>query len=285
MSTHETATTARNHTVEGRNGVRYFYRRFGGPAAADTVPLVLLHHFRANIDGWDPALVDSLAAGREVVLVDNVGVGATTGTTPHTVTEMAHGALAFVDALGLTSVDVLGFSLGGYVAQEIALIRPRLVRRLVLAGTGPMGGRDMHGFADEIMDVIRRGERTADGQIHMFFPHTETGRAKGREFVARVGARTADRDTPTRPPTWSAQLDAITAWGVPDLSRLARLSGIRTPTFVANGDHDLVVPTPNTHILGGLLPDARVRIYPDAGHGFLFQYPDEFAGDVADFLA
>lgn len=284
MSTSETTSTTASRTVEGRNGVRYFYRRFGN-ADSMAPPLLFLHHFRANIDGWDPALVDPLAADREVLLVDNVGVGASTGLTPPTVSEMAAGALAFVDALDITTVDILGFSLGGYVAQELALIRPRLVRRLVLAGTGPQGGVGMHGFTDEIMAIISSGRRTASGQISMFFPHTEDGERHGREFIARLGARVDDQDTPTRSQTWSAQLDAITAWGVPDLNRLARLAGIAMPVFVANGDDDRVVPTRNTHLLGGLLPDAKVKIFSDAGHGFLFQCAAEFAGDVAAFLS
>jgi pimeloyl-ACP methyl ester carboxylesterase len=282
-TTQVTRLTAPNQTIEAPNGVSYTYRRLGEPSAS-APPLVWLQHFRGNLDNWDPALVDALASTREVILFDNAGVGGSTGTVPRTVTAMAHDALTFIDALELREIDVLGFSLGGYVAQELALIRPRLVRRLVLAGTGPQGGEDMHGFTDEMYLHANRDQPEAEDILALFFEQSETSVAKGREFLKRIFARTEDRDTPATLKVRDTQLDAITEWGIPDPSRLNRLAGITQPVLVANGDNDRLVPTKNSHLLAERIPNAELKIYPDAGHGFLFQYPAEFAGEVERFL-
>jgi pimeloyl-ACP methyl ester carboxylesterase len=276
--------TAPNRTVEAANDVKYAYRRLGR-AEADTPPLVLLQHFRGNLDNWDPALVDALAATREVILFDNAGVGGSTGTAPRAVTAMAHDALRFLEALELREVDMFGFSLGGFVAQELVLIRPRLVRRLVLAGTGPQGGEYMHGFADDVYASATRDEPGADDLLALFFERSESSVGAGLEFVQRIFARTEDRDAATTLATRDAQLDAIHAWGIPDRSRLDRLAGITQPVLVAGGDNDRMVPTRNSHLLAERLPNAQLRIYPDAGHGFLFQYPAEFSAEVEVFLA
>jgi pimeloyl-ACP methyl ester carboxylesterase len=283
QSTSESQLTARNRTIEASNGVTYAYRCFG-ERSTDTPPLVLLQHFRGNLDNWDPALVDALAASREVVLFDNAGVGGSTGSTPRTVTAMAHDALRFIEALELDRIDVLGFSLGGFVAQEIVLIRPRLVRRLVLAGTGPQGGDDMHGFADDVYVSATRDEPGAEDLLALFFERSETSIAAGWEFVERIFSSTDDRDADTTLATRDAQLDAIHTWGIPDPSRLNRLAGITQPVLVANGDNDRMVPTRNTYLLAERLPNAQLKIYPDAGHGFLFQYPLDFAAEVQAFL-
>jgi pimeloyl-ACP methyl ester carboxylesterase len=282
LSTDSLLTTP-NQAVEAANGVRYAFRRLGEASSAP--PLVLLQHYRGNLDNWDPALVDALASMREVILFDSAGVGGSSGSTPRTVTEMAHDALGFLEALELQDVDLLGFSLGGFVAQELVLIRPRLVRRLVLAGTGPQGGEDMHGFADDVYVSATRDEPAAEDLLALFFERSETSIAAGWEFVRRIFARTDDRDAETTLATRDAQLDAIHTWGIPDPSKLDRLAGIRQPVLVANGDNDRMVPTRNSHRLAERLPDARLRIYPDAGHGFLFQYPCEFAAEVQTFLA
>jgi pimeloyl-ACP methyl ester carboxylesterase len=283
MLTTESLVTTPNRTVEASNGVSYAYRRLGH-AAAGSVPLVLLQHYRGNLDGWDPALVDALSERRDVILFDNAGVAGSTGTTPRTMTAMAHDALAFVDALEVAEVDLLGYSIGGYIAQEIALIRPQVVRRLVLAGTAPEGGIGIHGFAPDVHPVAT-AEGSAEGLLFLFFERSDTSVAKGWEFVERIFARQDDRDPEVTRTTFEAQLDAFTAWGIPDTTRLNRLAGIRQPVLVANGDNDIMVPTPNSHLLVEHLPDARVEIYPDAGHGFLFQYPAEFAALVEEFLA
>jgi pimeloyl-ACP methyl ester carboxylesterase len=282
-TTQVTQLTAPNQTIEARNGVSYAYRRLGEPSAG-APPLVLFQHFRGSLDNWDPALVDALARTREVILFDNAGVGGSSGTVPRTVTAMAHDALSFIDALELREIDVLGFSLGGYVAQELALIRPRLVHRLVLAGTGPQGGEDMHGFTDEMFVHANRDQPGAEDILALFFEQSETSVAEGREFLQRIFTRTDARDAPATLQARDAQLDAITEWGIPDASRLNRLAGITQPVLVANGDHDRLVPTKNSHLLAARLPNAQLKIYPDAAHGFLFQYPEEFAGEIGRFL-
>ena len=282
-ATQVTQLTAPNQTVEAPNGVSYAYRRLGEPSAS-APPLISFQHFRGNLDNWDPALVDALARTRDVILFDNAGVGGSTGTVPRTVTTMARDALSFIDALELSEIDVLGYSLGGYVAQELVLIRPRLVRRLVLAGTGPQGGEDMHGFSDEMFVHANRDQPGAEDVLALFFERSETSVAKGREFLQRIFTRTDDRDTRTTLEVRDAQLDAITTWGIPDASRLSRLAGITQPVLVANGDNDRLVPTKNSHLLAERLPNARLKIYADAGHGFLFQYPADFAGEVERFL-
>ncbi|MCG7205577.1 alpha/beta fold hydrolase [Streptomyces arenae] len=276
--------TAPNLHVEAADGVTYRYRRFGR-SDASSLPVVCLVHFRANLDNWDPEFVDALAAEREVVLVDLAGVGGSTGTTPSTVEEMAYDAIAFLDAVELRRFDLLGFSLGGFVAQEIALFRPWQVRRLVLAGTAPRGGRDIHQYtAGAIREAALDDAPSAANLLTLFFEKSASSQARGVEFLKRLGLRTADRDAATDLAVRDAQLTAISAWGVRDDSRLQRLESIRQPVLVANGDNDEMVPTRNTYLLAEHLPNARLSIYPDAGHGFLFQYPAEFAAEVNAFL-
>jgi pimeloyl-ACP methyl ester carboxylesterase len=282
MFTTDSLLTAPNRAVEAANGVAYAYRRLG--LSADSPPLVLFQHYRGNLDNWDPALVDALAESREVIMFDNAGVGGSTGTVPRAVTPMAHDALAFLEALEVDELDVLGFSLGGFVAQELVLIRPQLVRRVVLAGTGPQGGQDMHGFSDGVFAHATADAPGADDLLALFFTPSDTSVVMGLEFVERIFTRTDDRDADTTLATRDAQLDAITTWGIPDPSRLERLAGITQPVLVANGDSDRMVPTKNSYLLADRLPDARIAIYPDAGHGFLFQYPRDFARDVNEFL-
>ncbi|MFE7860713.1 alpha/beta fold hydrolase [Streptomyces sp. NPDC057403] len=275
--THQTAPT---QFVEA-DGVRYAYRRLGPEG---TVPLVMLQHFTGNLDNWDPALVDALATEREVVLVDYPGVSASTGTPATTVAAMAQQMITFTVALGLDHVDLLGFSIGGFVAQDMALIRPRLIRRLVLAGTGPKGAPGMHGWRKDIEAHARAETPTGEDLLYIFFAHTETSQAKGVEFLGRFTARTEDRDSPSSLASRDAQYDAVLEWGIPDHGALQRLTGIQCPTLILQGDNDLMIPTRASHLLAGLIPDARIHIYPDAAHASLFQYPIEVAKDVNDFL-
>jgi pimeloyl-ACP methyl ester carboxylesterase len=274
--------TAKNLSIEA-DGISFTYRRFGD-AQTDALPLVMLQHFRGNLDSWDPLLVDGLAGDREVVLVDNRGVGGSTGAVPENVTDMARDAIAFIDALGLERIDLLGFSLGGHVAQELVLLRPLRVRRLVLAGTAPQGGPGLHRWTDEVYSLATPDEPTADDLLRLFFSPSEESRAKGMESIQRLYSREADRDEPTDLATRDAQLAAITAWGIPDASKLNRLAGITQPTLVANGDDDTMMHTQNSQLLAEHLPNAELRIYPDAGHGFLDQYAEPFADDVRAFL-
>jgi len=283
QSTHSQITTPNLH-VKAADGVTYRYRRFGIPSASN-VPLLCLIHFRATLDNWDPALVDGLAAERELILVDLAGVGGSTGTTPNTVEEMAHNTLAFLDAVELRRYDLLGFSLGGFIAQEVALLRPWQLRRLILAGTAPRGGRDIHVYtAGPIRDTALLDAPTPASLLILFFEKSASSQAKGVEFLERLALRTAERDAPSTRAVRDAQLTAISAWGVRDESRLQRLASIEQPVLVANGDNDAMVPTKNTYLLAEHLPNAKLSVYADAGHGFLFQYPVEFAAEVNEFL-
>jgi pimeloyl-ACP methyl ester carboxylesterase len=262
-------------------GVEFAYRRFG---RSRDLPLVMLQHFRGNLDNWDPALTDALAAEREVILVDCAGVGSSTGEPCHTIAETARQAVAFMDALGLAPVDLLGFSIGGFVAQEIALVRPGLVRRLVLAATGPKGAPGMHGWRDDIASAAR-AESRPENLLYIMFAHTDTSQAKGKEFLGRFMQRQEGRDAPTSDAVRDAQYDAIVEWGIPDHGAVQRLTGIQSPTLIIQGDDDLMIPTKLSHLMAGLIPDAQIRIYPDSAHGFLFQYPTEVAAEVNAFLA
>ena len=272
---------APNRRVAAGNGIEYAYRDLG----ASEVPLVLLQHFRGNLDNWDPALVDALAAERRVITFDNVGVAATTGMTPNTIEAMAHGAIAFLEALNLRCVDLLGFSIGSFVAQEIALIRPDLLRRVVLASSAPQGAAGMHGWAPEVIAAVGQPETSPEGYISVFFAATETSREAGRQAAARIfGARTTDRDLPTTWQTREAQYDAVCSWGIPNHSLLQRVEAIDLPVLVANGDSDPMILPRYSHLLAGLLPNATLKIYPDSAHGFLFQHHSQFATDVNAFL-
>ena len=275
-------TDASTQQLTAGNGIDYAYRDLG----EGDVPLVLLQHFRGNLDNWDPALIDALAADRPVVTFDNVGVGATSGTTPATIEAMARGAIAFIDALGLQRVDLLGFSIGSFVAQEIALIRPGLLRRVVLASAAPQGAAGMHGWAPEVIAAVGSPETSPEGYISVFFSPTDTSRAAGQEAAGRIfGGRAVDRDEPTTWQTRQAQYDAVCTWGIPNHSLLERVRAIDMPVLVANGDSDPMILPRYSYLLAGLLPDARLTIYRDSAHGFLFQHHAQFAEDVNAFLA
>jgi len=273
----------RNEMVSAANGTDYAYRDTGSRSEA-TVPLVLLQHFRGNLDSWDPALIDALAQARRVVTFDNVGVGGSTGTTPDTIEQMALDALAFLAAMGLSEVDLLGFSIGSFVAQRIALTRPTMVRRLVLASAAPQGAAGMHGWAPEVMDAVGTRHTSPEAYLEVFFARSAASRQAGKEALQRMYARTEDRDTVTTWATREAQYDAVCIWGIPDHALLQRLGAIDMPVFVANGDSDPMIPPHYSYLLAGLIPHARVKIYPDSAHGFLFQHHAEFAADVEAFL-
>lgn len=272
--------TAPNGVVSAGNGINYAYRQVG----EGTPALVLLQHFRGNLDSWDPALVDALAINRRVVAFDNTGVGDSTGTTPSTIAQMARDAIAFLDALDLGAVDLLGFSIGSFVAQEIALTRPAAVRRLILASATPRGAAGMHGWAPEVIGAVGKPERSPDGYLGVFFTPSAESRQAGVETLGRLTARGDDRDEQSSWQTRQAQYDAVCEWGVPDHGQLQRVSAIEMPVFVANGDGDPMIPPHFSYLLAGLIPQARVKIYPDAAHGFPFQHHAEFARDVDAFL-
>jgi pimeloyl-ACP methyl ester carboxylesterase len=274
-------TATPNRVISAANGIDYAYRDLG----EGSPPLVLLQHFRGNLDNWDPALIDALATDRRVVTFDNAGVGGSTGVTPSTITQMASDAIAFLEAMQFDHIDVLGFSIGSFVAQEIALIRPAVVRRLVLTSSAPQGAAGMHGWAPEVIGAVGAPAPNPDGYLSVLFAPSTASRQSGVEALGRMAARIEDRDTATSWQTRQAQYDAVCSWGIPAHALLQRVSAIEMPVFVANGDSDPMILPRYSYLLAGLIPGARLRIYPDAAHGFLFQHHAEFAADVRAFLA
>ncbi len=269
-----------NHRISASNGVKYAYRETGD----GLVPLVLLQHFRGNLDNWDPALIDALSSERKIVAFDNVGVGATSGAAQSSVREIALGATAFIAAMGFEQVDLLGFSIGSFVAQEIALSRPDVVRRMILASSAPEGAAGMHGWAPEVIEAVGKPETSADDYLRVFFAPSDASQQAGREAMSRMYSRQEGRDEPTTWDTRLSQYDAVCAWGVPNHALLEKLSAIRVPVFVANGDSDPMIVPRYSYLLAGLLPQSTLKIYPDSAHGFLFQHHTEFAVDVGAFL-
>jgi pimeloyl-ACP methyl ester carboxylesterase len=261
-------------------GIRIAYREIG---AASGVPVIFLNHLGAVLDNWDPRVVDGIAAKHRVIVFDNHGIGASGGLTPDTITAMARDAIAFIQALGLKQVDLLGFSLGGMVSQVIAELEPQLVRKIILAGTGPAGGVGIDKVTQvTIVDMLKGYLTFKDPKQYLFFTTTANGRRESGKFIKRLKERTKDRDKPISVRAFRTQLKAIHAWGVQQRSDL---STIQQPVFVVNGDHDRMVPTPNTFDLAKRLPNSQIKIYPDAGHGGIFQFHDEFVAQALEFLA
>jgi pimeloyl-ACP methyl ester carboxylesterase len=261
-------------------GIRFAYRRLGSSTGT---PLLLIPHFRGGMDHWDPLVTDGLGASRPVVLFDNAGVGGSGGETPDTIEAMSDHASAFIAALDLGKIDVLGFSIGGCVAQALAMRHPEQVRRLALAGTTPRGG-EMADSHPEASSVAGRPELTMDDYLFLFFSPSDTSRAAGRDFWRRRHLRTADVDPPSPTQTALAQRAALVEWNSPRGERFGELKEIRQPTLVVNGNHDIMLPTINSYILAQNIPQAELIIYPDAGHGSLFQYPSLFVDHVSRFL-
>jgi pimeloyl-ACP methyl ester carboxylesterase len=276
--THNTAPT---RFVEV-DGIRFAYRRFGFPL--DT-PVVLLQHFMGNLDTYDPAITDALAAGREVILTDNAGVGLSTGAAPQTVDGMAHDAALLIDALGLEQVDLLGFSMGGYVAQQLAVDRPELVRRLILVGTGPRGGEGMGRLAPDVTALFGKVYDPQDLMwLPIFFSPSQDSQAAGRRFLERTRARTEDRDVPVSTATITAHSAAAREWGTAAPHSFDYLKEITQPTLVVNGSNDIVVPTVNSYILQQSLPNAELILFPDSNHGSHFQFTAQFNRYLTDFV-
>jgi len=278
--THATAPT---RFVEA-GGVRFAYRRFGRPGSQP--PLVLLMHFIGNMDNWDPTITDGFAREREVILFDNTGVGATSGSVPDSIEQMSRDAASFVTALGLSQIDLLGFSMGGLLAQQVAIDHPQLVRRLILVGTGPRSGEGMAAQTAESQAVFSaQYEHPDDLWLAVFFTQSPESQAAGRAFLKRFRARIEGRDIEVDGAKVApAQLSAIATWGAPKPDPYAYLRAVQQPTLVVNGDHDIIIQTINSLILKDNIPNAHLVIYPDASHGSLFQYPDRFLRDSTMFL-
>jgi len=263
-------------------GTRFAYRRFGTPGAP---PLVFTQHFMGNLENFDPAITDALAPGREIILFDNAGVGRSSGTAPATIDGMAADAARFIDGLGLKTIDLLGHSMGGEIAQLVALDRPDLVRRLVLVGTGPRGGFSIARQQPYVGPLFaKRDELGDDMWLPILFSPSKESQAAGRAFIARINERTADRDVPVSVETSTAYRSAATAWGSAPADDFEYLRRIAQPTLVVNGNDDIVIPTINSYQLYQHLPDAELWLLPDSGHGSHFQYPERFVRRVTDFL-
>ncbi len=261
------------------DGVPVAYRELGEPGG---VPVVFLHHFTAVLDDWDPRVVDGIAARHHVIAFDNHGVGATGSTAPADLEQMGADAIAIIKALGHEQVDLFGFSLGGAVAQMVALQSPDLVRSLVLAGTGPRGGGGIWKMPFIVGGAYAKAFLTRKDPRHfLFFPRTPAGKKAANEYFARLAERTQDLDRPISRQAGLAQLRAITGGGLhaPD-----DLSRITAPVLVANGDHDLMVASDHSADMAARMPNAVLRIYPDSGHGGVFQHHREFVPEVLTFL-
>jgi pimeloyl-ACP methyl ester carboxylesterase len=260
------------------NGIHYAYRRFGSESGA---PLVFLQHFRGGLDNWDPVVTDGLAQGRPVILFNNAGVASSSGETPDTVDAMGDHLAVFVNALGLPQIDVLGFSIGGYVAQSFVLRHPHLVRRLVLVGTGPRNGEPRKD--PRISEVAANPVPACEDFLFLFFSPSEAGQAAGRAFWERRHQR-KDADPPSSIQTMKAQQAALMNWAQPRGERYADLKTIKQPSLVVNGNDDIMVPTINAFTLSQHIPNAQLIVYPDSGHGALFQYPELFVAHTELFL-
>jgi len=269
---------APTHTVTA-GGVEFAYRQLG---PGEGVPMVFLTHLGAVLDNWDPRVVDGIAAKRRVITFDNRGVGASSGSTPTSIEEMAGDAVSFIRALGFEQVDLLGFSMGGMIAQVIAQQEPQLVRKMIIAGTGPAGGEGIEKVTRiSVLDIARGLLTRQDPKQFLFFTRTPNGRRAGKEFLARLQERTSDRDKAISVRSFRAQLKAIHRWGQ---QQPADLSSIHQPVLVMNGESDRMVPSKNSVDLDRRLSNSQLVLYPDAGHGGVFQFHEDFVKRTLEFL-
>jgi pimeloyl-ACP methyl ester carboxylesterase len=273
-----TWSNAPTQTIQA-GGVHFAYRQLG-PSTG--VPVVFLTHLAAVLDNWDPRIVDGIAARHRVITFDNRGVGASSGSTPTTIEQMASDAVTFIRALGFDQVDLFGFSMGGMIAQVIAREQPRLVRKMILAGTGPAGGEGIDKVTRiSYLDTARGLLTRRDPKEFLFFTRTPNGRAAAKEFLARLEERTNDRDKAISIGSFRAQLKAIHRWGQ---QKPADLASVHQPVLVMNGESDKMVPTKNTVDLDRRLPNSQLVLYPDAGHGGVFQFHEDFVKRALEFL-
>ncbi|HSQ33174.1 MAG TPA: alpha/beta hydrolase [Gemmatimonadaceae bacterium] len=270
------------HTQVLRAGdIEFAYRTFG---ADSDVPIVLLARFRATMDDWDPAFLDALAAERRVVIFDNAGVGRSSGESPASIAGMAEHAGAFIRGLGYSLVDLLGWSMGGAVAQALALKQPELVRRLVVAGSGPGGVPGAPPMSERVRETVAKPVNSDDDFLYLFFEGSDERRAAGREHLRRLHRRVESDGPPTRMQTDQAMGRALVAWSAGGEGVYSQLHEIRQPVLVATGVHDVMIPAYNSYAMIERLPNAELVIYSDAGHGFLFQHAEKFGRRVLQFL-
>jgi pimeloyl-ACP methyl ester carboxylesterase len=272
---------AATRTIQVKD-TRMVYRELGERGG---VPVVFLHHLTAVLDDWDPKILDGIAGSHHVVTFDNRGVGGSGGQTPVSVADMAEDAIAFIEALGFAQVDLFGFSLGGFIAQVIAQTRPELVRKIVLAGTGPAGGVGISNVGAVLQGAFQKaGAEHKHPKHFLFFSPSHQSQKAADAFLQRLGERQADRDAAVSDQTVQAQVTAIVKWGQAP-SSIEALKQVRNPVLIANGDEDVIVSTANSVALFEALPNAKLSIFPDAGHGGIFQYADAFVDQTLRFLA
>ena len=263
------------------DGINFAYREYGQQNGG--TPVIFLNHLAAVLDNWDPRMIDGIAAKHHVVVFDNRGVGASTGEPAKSIEQMADDAITFIQAKGFKQVDLFGFSMGGMISQEIVLKRPKLIRKMILSGTGPAGGTGISTVGRvSNWDVVRGMATRQDPKVYLFFTRTDNGKAAAKAFVQRINERTENRDKEITISAYRAQLKALKKWGS---KKPADLSVIQQPVLVANGDHDRMVPTVNSYDLAKRLPNSTLVIYPDAGHGGIFQFHDDFVKQSLTFLA
>lgn len=263
------------------NGVNFAYREYGQQNGG--TPIIFLNHLAAVLDNWDPRIVDGIAAKHHVVVFDNRGVGASTGEPAQSIEQMADDAISFIQAKGFKKVDLFGFSMGGMISQEIALKQPQLIRKMILSGTGPAGGTGISTVGRiSNWDLVRGMVTRQDPKVYLFFTRSENGKAAAKQFVQRINERTENRDKEITISAYRSQLKALKKWGN---KTPADLSVIKQPVLIANGDHDRMVPTVNTYDLAKRLPNSTLIIYPDAGHGGIFQFHQDFVKQSLAFLA
>jgi pimeloyl-ACP methyl ester carboxylesterase len=276
--THHTAPT---QFIEAA-GIRFAYRRFGKTGG---IPLLFNVHFLGTMDHWDPAVTDGIGREREVILFNNIGISSTSGETPSSIYEMARYAEAFVDALGISKIDILGFSMGGLVAQQITIDRPELVNKLILVGTGPKAGEGMQSLTPEAMEIFGAiYEVPEELWLKVFFTPSAESQAAGRKFLDRFRTRKEGRDPQVKETVAGAQVAALAAYNVLTEDRYSDLKKITQPTLVVNGSNDVIIYTVNSFILQQNIPNAQLILYPDANHGSQYQYPELFVQHVNIFL-
>ena len=279
MRESETYIHAPNKSIRTANGITYVYRELGEKIG---IPIVFFTHLSANLDNWDPRIIDGIAKQHWVITFDNTGVGLSSGQVPGTIKEMAEDAIDFIKALGFKQIDILSFSMGGMIAQELLELEPTLIRKVILTGTGPRGGKGIENVTKiSNQDLVRAIFTLKDVKTYLFFTRTLNGKRKAKEFLARIKERKHIRDKMISLKGYLTQLKAINRWGK---STPADLSKIKQPILVVNGEADRMVPTENSYELVQRLPNSKLVIYKDAGHGAIFQYHEEFTKEVLAFL-
>ncbi|MFZ2552140.1 MAG: alpha/beta hydrolase [Trichococcus flocculiformis] len=279
MRESETYIHAPNKSIRTANGITYVYRELGEKIG---IPIVFFTHLSANLDNWDPRIIDGIAKQHWVITFDNTGVGLSSGQVPGTIKEMAEDAIDFIKALGFKQIDILSFSMGGMIAQELLELEPTLIRKVILTGTGPRGGKGIENVTKiSNQDLVRAIFTLKDVKTYLFFTRTLNGKRKAKEFLARIMERKHIRDKMISLKGYLTQLKAINRWGK---STPADLSKIKQPILVVNGEADRMVPTENSYDLVQRLPNSKLVIYKDAGHGAIFQYHEEFTKEVLAFL-